>query len=73
MAAELQFSKSGQSGWTFVDLLAAFVLLLYLCQFLDVKTDMAKICESVKDRENIPLDDGYKLIISCMAGIDSSY
>ncbi len=68
-----QLSKSGKSGWTFVDLLADFALLLYLCQFLDVKTDMAKICESVKDRENVPLDDGYKLIISSMAGMDSSY
>ncbi|KAL7441112.1 hypothetical protein ACHAXH_008473 [Discostella pseudostelligera] len=68
-----QLSKSGTSGWTFVDLLADFALLLYLCQFLDVKTDMAKICASVKDRENVPLDDGYKLIISSMAGMDSSY
>lgn len=68
-----QLSKSGQSGWTFVDLLADFALLLYLCQFLDVQTDMAKICASVKDRENVPLDDGYKLIISSMAGMDSSY
>lgn len=68
-----QLSKSGTSGWTFVDLLSDFALLLYLCQFLDVKTDMAKICASVRDRENIPLDDGYKLIISSMAGMDSSY
>ena len=67
-----QLSKSGQSGWTFVDLLSDFALLLYLCKFLDVKTDMAKICESVKDRD-VPLDDGYKIIISSMAGMDGSY
>ena len=67
-----QLSKSGQSGWTFVDLLSDFALLLYLCKFLDVQTDMAKICESVKDRE-ILLDDGYKIIISSMAGMDGSY
>ena len=68
-----QLSKSGQSGWTFVDLLSDFALLLYLCKFLDVRTDMPKICASVSDRENVPLDDGYKIIISSMAGMDGSY
>ncbi|KAL7529881.1 hypothetical protein ACHAWF_003199, partial [Thalassiosira exigua] len=67
-----QLSKSGQSGWTFVDLLSDFALLLYLCKFLDVKTDLPKICHSVKDRE-VPLDDGYKIIISSLAGMDGSY
>ena len=67
-----QLSKSGQNGWTFIDLLSDFELLLYLCRFLDVKTDMPNICQSVKDRE-VPLDDGYKIIISSMAGIDGSY
>lgn len=67
-----QLSKSGQNGWSFIDLLSDFELLLYLCKFLDVKTDMPKICQSVKDRE-VPLDDGYKIIISSMAGMDGSY
>lgn len=67
-----QLSKSGQAGWTFIDLLSDFALLLYLCKFLDVKSDMVKICESVKNRD-IPLDDGYKIIISSMAGMDGSY
>ena len=67
-----QLSKSGQSGWTFIDLLSDFALLLYLCKFLDVNSDMTKICESVKNRD-IPLDDGYKIIISSMAGMDGSY
>mmetsp|Transcript_15663 Transcript_15663/g.33071 ORF Transcript_15663/g.33071 Transcript_15663/m.33071 type:complete len:504 (+) Transcript_15663:63-1574(+) len=67
-----QLSKSGQAGWTFIDLLSDFALLLYLCKFLDVKTDMPKICASVKDRE-VPLDDGYKIIITSMAGMDGSY
>jgi nuclear protein localization family protein 4 len=67
-----QLSKSGQSGWTFIDLLSDFALLLYLCKFLDVHSDMAKICESVKNRD-VPLDDGYKIIISSMAGMDGSY
>jgi len=67
-----QLSKSGTAGWTFIDLLSDFALLLYLCQFLDVKTDLPKICESVKDRE-VPLDDGYKIIIASLAGMDGAY
>jgi len=67
-----QLSKSGKNGWTFVDLLSDFALLLYLCKFLDVGTDMPKVCRSVRDRE-VPLDDGYKIIISSMAGMDGSY
>jgi len=67
-----QLTKSGQAGWTFIDLLSDFALLLYLCKFLDVSQDMPKICESVKDRE-VLLDDGYKIIISSMAGMDGSY
>eukprot|EP00580_Thalassiosira_gravida_P018703 CAMPEP_0201673858 /NCGR_PEP_ID=MMETSP0494-20130426/35698_1 /ASSEMBLY_ACC=CAM_ASM_000839 /TAXON_ID=420259 /ORGANISM="Thalassiosira gravida, Strain GMp14c1" /LENGTH=502 /DNA_ID=CAMNT_0048155863 /DNA_START=120 /DNA_END=1628 /DNA_ORIENTATION=+ len=67
-----QLSKSGQSGWAFIDLLSDFSLLLYLCKFLDVNTDMPKICRSVRDRE-VSLDDGYKIIISSMAGMDGSY
>ena len=67
-----QLSKSGQAGWTFIDLLSDFALLLYLCKFLDVAQDLPKICYSVKDRE-VLLDDGYKIIISSMAGMDGSY
>uniref|UniRef100_A0A7S2GWV2 MPN domain-containing protein n=1 Tax=Helicotheca tamesis TaxID=374047 RepID=A0A7S2GWV2_9STRA len=67
-----QLSKSGSSGWTFIDLLSDFALLLYLCQFLDVNTDIPKICDSVVNRD-VPLDDGYKIIISSLAGMDGSY
>eukprot|EP00566_Odontella_aurita_P012646 CAMPEP_0113572206 /NCGR_PEP_ID=MMETSP0015_2-20120614/25969_1 /TAXON_ID=2838 /ORGANISM="Odontella" /LENGTH=495 /DNA_ID=CAMNT_0000475219 /DNA_START=141 /DNA_END=1628 /DNA_ORIENTATION=- /assembly_acc=CAM_ASM_000160 len=67
-----QLSKSGSAGWTFVDLLSDFNLLLYLCKFLDAATDMPKICESVVNRD-VPLDDGYKIIITSMAGMDGSY
>ena len=67
-----QLSKSGQAGWTFVELLADFHLLLYLCQFLDMSTDIPKICESVVNRD-IPLTEGYKLIIGSIAGIDGAY
>ena len=67
-----QLSKSGSAGWNFVDLLADFHLLLYLCQFLDMGTDMPKISESVVNRD-IPLTEGYKLIIGSMASLDGSY
>ena len=55
----------------FIDLLSDFALLIYLSGELD-DTDMKKICESVINRD-IPLEPGYKIIISSMAGIDSAY
>lgn len=67
-----QLSKSGSQGWSFIDLLSDFQLLIYLCKHLDFATDMPKICTSIKDRE-IPLDEGYKIIIASMAGMDGSY
>lgn len=67
-----QLSKSGSAGWTFIDLLSDFNLLIYLSKYLDMQTDIPKICRSVVDRE-IPLDEGYKLIIASMAGLDSAY
>jgi nuclear protein localization family protein 4 len=67
-----QLSKSGSAGWTFVDLLADFNLLIYLSKFLDRENDIPKICKSIVDRD-IPLDEGYKLIIASMAGLDGNY
>jgi nuclear protein localization family protein 4 len=64
--------KSGTAGWTFEDRLADFNLLIYLSKFLDVNADYPKICASIVDR-SMPLDDGYKLIIKSMAGMDGSY
>lgn len=66
-----QLSQSGSAGWTFIDLLSDFSLLIYLSQFLD-PPDMAKICESVANRD-IPLNDGYKIIIAGLAGMDAAY
>jgi len=71
-ALKTQLGKSGKEGWNFIDLLSDFALLLYLGDFLDRNNDIPKICKSVVDRE-IPLDDGYKIIISSMAGLDSAY
>lgn len=67
-----QLSKSGTSGWNFVDLLGDFNLLIYLTHFLDVNADFPKICQSVVDRD-VPLDDGYKIIVASIAGIDGAY
>jgi len=67
-----QLQKSGKNGWTFADLLSDFHLLLYLCNDLDVETDIKRISQSVVDRD-IPLDEGHKLLIASMAGMDGSY
>lgn len=72
-AMKYHLSKSGTAGWTFVDRLADFNLLIYLSKFLDVSTDYPKISTSIIDRNNTPLDDGYKLIIKSLAGMDGSY
>jgi nuclear protein localization family protein 4 len=68
-----QLSKSGTSGWTFLDLLSDFFLLIYLTEFLDMNADFPKICQSIVDPENVPLDDGYKIIIASIAGLDGAY
>ena len=71
-ALKRELSKAGSAGWTFIDRLSDFNLLLYLSQFLDVDADYAKICASVVDR-SVPLNDGYKLIIKSLAGLEGSY
>jgi nuclear protein localization protein 4 homolog len=70
---KIHLSKSGTAGWTFIDRLADFNLLIYLSKFLDITTDYPKICASILDRNNVPLDDGYKLIIKSLAGMDGAY
>jgi nuclear protein localization protein 4 homolog len=71
-AMKKQLSKSGTAGWTFVELLADFNLLIFISKYLDMATDMPKICESIVDRDK-PLNDGYKLIIGSLAGLDNAY
>lgn len=67
-----QLSKSGSQGWDFIDLLSDFHLLLFLCSMLDEKSDIPTICASVADRD-IPLPEGYKIIITSMVGMDGAY
>ena len=61
--------SAGKKGFTFIDMIADFQLLLFLCKFLDMKTDMASICSSIVTRD-IPLNDGYILLIKSIAGIE---
>lgn len=67
-----QLSKSGSQGWDFIDLLSDFHLLLFLSGMLDEKNDVPTICASVANRD-VPLPDGYKIIIAGMAGMDGAY
>ena len=50
-------------------MLADFQLLLYLCDFLSPSDDLPLLCRAVMDRE-VPLDDGYQLLIRSIAGMD---
>jgi hypothetical protein len=59
----------GKEGWTLMDILADFHLLLYLSNFLDVQHDLPAVCRSIKDR-TVPLDEGYILLIRSLAGLD---
>jgi len=64
-----QLQKVGKQGWTFSDVLADFQLLLYLCEFMSIQDDLPRICKAITDRE-VPLDDGYQLLIRSIAGMD---
>ena len=61
--------SAGKKGFTFIDMIADFQLLLFLSKFLDIHTDMSSICTSVISRD-IPLNDGYILLIKSIAGIE---
>ena len=61
--------RVGKKGWTFSDQLADFQLLLYLCDFISASDDLPLLCRAVTDRE-VPLDDGYQLLLRSIAGIE---
>lgn len=52
-----------------MDLLSDFHLLLYLTEYLGLKDDIPLLCRSVADRE-IPLDEGYRLLLRSIAGME---
>ncbi|ACI65885.1 predicted protein [Phaeodactylum tricornutum CCAP 1055/1] len=67
-----QLRQAGSNGWTLVDRLADFNLLIYLKSSFDFQSDFPKICAAIANRD-IPLDDGYKLLIASLAGLDGAY
>ena len=67
MKAQLQ--DAGKSGWTFVDLLSDFHLLLFLTDFLGME-EVCVLCESVCDKANVPLGEGHVDLLRAIAGIE---
>ena len=65
-AMKAQFAEAGRSGWTFIDLLSDFHLLLFLTDFLDM-SEVSVICQSVVDR-SIPLGEGHVDLLRAIAG-----
>ena len=49
-------------------LLADFQLLLFLCNFMDMRQDLPRICQAVTDLD-VPLDEGYEFLIRSIADI----
>lgn len=65
-----QLERAGSQGWTLLDVLSDFHLLLFLASsFLDLQQDLPKICQSLLDR-SVPLDEGYSLLLRSIAGMD---
>eukprot|EP01039_Chlorochromonas_danica_P006049 gene6049-6662_t len=64
-----QFNRANKEGWSFVDMLGDFHLLLYLTDFLDLEQDMPRVIKAIVDRET-PLDEGYTLLLRSIAGMD---
>jgi nuclear protein localization protein 4 homolog len=50
-------------------MLADFQLLLFLSHTLDIEHDFPALVRSIKDR-SVPLDEGYRLLIRSIAGLD---
>lgn len=65
---EFSLNRAGQQGWSFVDLLADFHLLLFISDFFGPQ-DMPIICASITNRDE-PLSEGYQLLLRSIAGID---
>lgn len=63
-----QLSEAGKSGWTLVDLLADFHLLLFLTDLLGMD-EVKVLCQSVVDR-TIPLGEGHVDLLRAIAGME---
>jgi len=66
-----QISKVGQKGWTLLDLLSDFHILLYLatCGALSMEDDIPHICQAIVNRT--PIGEGHTLLIRSLAGLDT--
>ena len=65
-----QVSKVGQKGWTLLDLVSDFHLLLYLASsgMMSMEDDMPHLCRNILD--HTPVSEGHALLIRSLAGID---
>ena len=63
------YYSAGKGGWTLIDKLADFQLLIFISGFLDLDTDVSNICTSITQRD-IPLNEGYQLLVKSIAGIE---
>lgn len=61
--------RAGTQGWSFVDLLADFHLLLFLADHFSLRDDIPLICAAIVNREE-PLNEGYQILIRSLAGLD---
>jgi hypothetical protein len=68
-----QLERAGSSGYSFVDLLADFHLLLFLDAdpFFDKETFMAGVARCVTDRA-VALDEGHVLLLRAWCGMDTN-
>lgn len=64
-----ELMKVGKSGWTFKQVLSDFQLLIFLCEFMDISSDMVVICNAIVGEDEI-IEEGYQLMIRSFAGID---
>lgn len=64
-----QLSKAGKKGWTLKALLLDFHLLLFLCDFMDITSDLPRLCQCLLDPE-ANVDEGYQLLIRSFAGLN---
>jgi nuclear protein localization family protein 4 len=60
------YRRLGKEGWTMKHLIADFHFLLFLCNFMDIKQDIPRLCQAVVDLDQ-PLDEGYQLLIRSIA------
>jgi hypothetical protein len=63
-----QLAQAGKSGWTLIDLLADFHLLLFLTDLLGMD-EVKVVCRSVVDR-GVPLGEGHVDLLRAIAGME---